>query len=114
MPAAAIPGWNARFSEVDGAYRDPFDPALTDPTELVRSIDERLAIMKERVDKGEHVEGQPGSFAAASCFATKAGNRLSRNVCAETLIDSRPMRAPGPRCRTACATTQRSRSGIIS
>ena len=27
VPADAIPGWNARFSAVEGAYRDPFDPA---------------------------------------------------------------------------------------
>lgn len=65
VPAEAIPGWNARFSAVEGAYRDPFDPALADPTELVRSIGERMVLMKERVDLGELVEGEPGSFAAA-------------------------------------------------
>jgi hypothetical protein len=65
VPADAIPGWNARFSAVEGAWRDPFDPALADPTELLRSIDSRMAWMKERVDQGLLVEGEPGSFAAA-------------------------------------------------
>lgn len=72
VPAAAIPGWNARFSAVDGAYRDPFDPALADPTELVRSLGERMTLMKERVEQGELVEGQPGSFAAALALVDAA------------------------------------------
>lgn len=72
VPAESIPGWNVRFSEVEGAWRDPFDPALVDPAVLVRSIGERMAFMAGRVESGELVEGQPGSFAAARALADAA------------------------------------------
>jgi NlpC/P60 family/SH3 domain (SH3b1 type) len=72
VPAVAIPALNTRFAEVDGAWRDPLDPALADPVALAATIDERLAWMRERVDGGQLVEGQPGSFAAALAIAGQA------------------------------------------
>jgi hypothetical protein len=72
VAADAIAAWNTRFSAVEGAYRDPFDPALADPAELRRSIAERMAWMKERVDEGLLVEGEAGSFAAALALVAAA------------------------------------------
>jgi hypothetical protein len=72
VPGEAIPDLNARFSMVEGAWHDPFDPSLADPVALARSLDERLSWMAERVDDGRLVEGQPGSFAAARALATEA------------------------------------------
>ena len=65
VPAAAIPGLNTRFSEVEGAWHDPLDPALSDPAEIAEDLEERMAWIKGRVDDGRYVEGQPGSLAQA-------------------------------------------------
>jgi hypothetical protein len=72
VPAAAIAELNARFGEVEGAWRDPFDPTLSDAAAVATTIDERMGWMRERVDGGQLVEGQPGRFAAALALVTTA------------------------------------------
>lgn len=68
----AIAGLNARWSEIEGAWRDPFDPALAEPEALARTIAERMTWMGERVADGRLVEGRAGSFAAALALVASA------------------------------------------
>lgn len=60
---------NARFSEVEGAWVDPLDPARADPATLAGDLDGRLSWMGQRVDDGRLVEGTPGDFAKARQIA---------------------------------------------
>ncbi|MEM7154877.1 MAG: NlpC/P60 family protein [Myxococcota bacterium] len=65
VPATAIAELNTRFSEVEGAWHDPLDPALSDPAEIAEDLDERMAWIRGRVEDGRYVEGTAGSFARA-------------------------------------------------
>ncbi|MEM9458584.1 MAG: NlpC/P60 family protein [Myxococcota bacterium] len=67
-----IEALNARFSEVEGAWVDPLDPARTDPATLAGDLDRRLTWMGQRVDDGRLVEGTPGDFAEARRIANAA------------------------------------------
>lgn len=92
VPSEAIPGWNLRFSEVEGAWRDPFDTALAEPAVLARTLDERMSQMKARVDAGELVEGQPGSFdSALAVVATATPVDEARVVVAEASLWCAPL-----------------------
>ncbi len=68
----AIPELNARFATVEGAWRDVFEPALGEPEAVGKSIGERMDWMGERVARGELVEGEAGSFAAAAALVATA------------------------------------------
>lgn len=63
---------NARFSEVEGAWVDPLDPARADADALAGDIGGRLAWMGQRVDDGRLLEGRSGDFAAARQIAGAA------------------------------------------
>ncbi len=72
VPPDQVDALNARFSEVEGAWRDLFDPTVHDPQLLRHQLDERMTWMKARVDDGRLVEGKPGDFAAAVAIAAQA------------------------------------------
>ncbi|MCA9706625.1 MAG: SH3 domain-containing protein [Myxococcales bacterium] len=72
VPPSDVSALNARFTEVEGAWHDPFDPALADGEGNAGKIDERLVWMGERVDDGRLLEGTPGDFGAAREIARTA------------------------------------------
>ncbi len=72
VPAEALAALNLRFSEVQGAWHDPLDPALVDAAELRRSIDERMTWIGGRVADGRYVEGSPDAFASATRITREA------------------------------------------
>jgi len=72
VPPEAIASLNLRFSEVEGAWRDPFDPALADVAAVARDLDDRMGWLRERVVDGRLLEGERGSFVRAQQVVAEA------------------------------------------
>ncbi|MCH9682535.1 MAG: SH3 domain-containing protein [Deltaproteobacteria bacterium] len=72
VPAQTVAALNLRFSDVEGGWHDPLDPALSEGAELRRQITERMTWIGGRVSDGRYVEGEPGAFAAADAITTTA------------------------------------------
>lgn len=65
VPPDAIEPLNARFTEVEGSWRDPLDPAVVDQPAQAQQLAERMAWLAARVDDGRLLEGEAGSFEQA-------------------------------------------------
>lgn len=65
VPADAVPGLNAQFSEVVGAWRDIDLPSIGDRPSIDASIDERMRYIEGEVDASRLFEDDEGAFAAA-------------------------------------------------
>lgn len=65
VPPVVVAELNARFSEVEGAWRDPFTVEVADDEHIRQQLVERMDWIAERVSDGRLVEGQPGSTTAA-------------------------------------------------
>lgn len=65
VPPDAVADLNARFSEHEGTWRDPFDPALADPATTAPSLVERMQHLRLAVDEGRLVETEVGSLGRA-------------------------------------------------
>ncbi|MCX4245626.1 NlpC/P60 family protein [Paraliomyxa miuraensis] len=83
VPPAAVAELNARSSEVEGAWRDPFDPSLADPTAVTPGLTERMGYLRAAVDEGRMVEGEAGSLAAAHAIELRAATADELRLVAE-------------------------------
>lgn len=61
-----------RLAATSGAWRDPSDPALADPTHVQTELDERLAWLRERVASGKYVEGEAEALEQAALIVGAA------------------------------------------
>lgn len=77
----------ARVAELPGGWRDPLSEAGTDPALIDSELSERLAFLRERMNAGKYVEGEPGMLeraAARIALATVIAGPNLRFVAAET------------------------------
>lgn len=93
VPVAAVPGLNAEFSLVTGAWRDIDASAVGDRASIDASIAERMRYMQGEVDAGRLVEEQEGAFAAAKAVV-EASTAVDhqRLVVGETPLRCIPLR----------------------
>ena len=62
---AALQAVASRATSVDGAWRDPLDPAVADPDHVQAKLAERMAWMRSMVSTGKYVEAVAGTWAEA-------------------------------------------------
>lgn len=92
VPAEAIAGLNAGFSQVVGAWRSIDDSAVGDRASIDASIAERMAYLKGEVDAGRFVEAEPDAFVgAASVVAAATAVDHQRLVIEETPLRCIPL-----------------------
>ncbi len=93
LPAEAVPGLNAEFSEVAGAWRDIDAPVVGDRASIDASIAERMRYLQGEVDAARLFEDEEGAFAAAKAVV-EASTAVDhqRLVVGETPLRCIPLR----------------------
>lgn len=88
VPADAIAGLNAQFSQVVGAWRSIDDSKIGDRATIDASIAERMQYLKGEVHAGRFVEAQPNAFAGAEAIVAAATDVDHQRL----VVDETPLR----------------------